>query len=91
MKLEIYCGIRVSRDGLTALYSYLPMFYVPWAAWEEMEDVTVQLYEKVQAWMDSRFQKIREGTVVRVNMSFYNGGAGRRNVAEFTSLVFDKS
>ncbi len=91
VKLEIYCGIRVSRDGLTALYSYLPMFYVPWAAWEEMEDVTVQLYEKVQAWMDSRFQKIREGTVVRVNMSFYNGGAGRRNVAEFTSLVFDKS
>lgn len=89
VKLELYCGIPVGRDGLKRIYSYLPMFYVPQAAADEVKDVTAQLYEKAAAWLGGHFKTLREGTAVRVNASFYDGGSGGRNLAEFSSLFFE--
>lgn len=88
VKLELYCGIRISKDNLNDLYSYLPMFYVPQARQEEGEKILMELYEKADAWINKHFEVPKEGTLVRVSASLYHKSSGNRNLAEFSSLVF---
>lgn len=89
IRMELYCGVALGGNGEDALFSYLPVFFIPQAEADEIEAVIGQLYSNTKQWLDTHFPGGRKGNCIRVNISFYGNGTEKRNLAELSSVIFE--
>jgi len=90
MDLEAYCRTEVSRASGAAVYSHLPLFYVPEISAEERNLRLTEIFDRLNLWIKGHFARGMEaGLAVVLRLTLYHPTDGDRSLVELDQLVLN--